>query len=687
MQIYKCEKCGHVYNVGDKFCPICGTKAKFQTSRKLKEYLPSLLFVIFAIFLSVLVFAIPILTGSANSLKYSTYSGEKINYKYRAGEDRLWDFSIGNQRYMVCVGWIRNLEGYNFEGGDLKSIEIPRRVDFDEILFPKLSNCQSIKVSAFNKWLKSKDNAILDNSGEILLRGCQNTVIPTSVKEISSYAFADCGSLFHIVIPSSVEYINEAAFENCENLEIVTFEPNTKIEQVDDNAFSGCVKIKDIVIPDSKKHIKDIINKSIQSGILLSVYFDEDLEYHTGLLEQYGYQLFSENRLYGLKSKSNVILSAEYKSIYLSDDGSYLYAINQLGKSGVFSIKKKRWTIPCEFDDILPLGYSMHYKGTMHFSPDDYLYVTSGGKCGVYYPDGREIAPIIYNKISQFQHIWGVRDKAIDIISSISLDKRTVDCEEAIPCDDTLCLIKRNKKWGVINDEGELIIPTQYDSIPDQTDSDFYGLMNSKEILSHMYYDEATAKQEYDVQKEIIVINRGKCGLVGLDGKEYLPCDYDYISWYYSIGEAKQFVRLLFRGDYNSEEGTYNGIWDVYFDGEILIHGLSRSSNKYQYEVVEEFSSKIEEAISFVDFNSPKLSSVPNTSSRRLIESDLTGLSKKELRILRNEIYARHGYIFKSKDLADYFKQFDWYTPISDDVSSSLTAIEHYNVDFIKNHE
>jgi hypothetical protein len=35
----------------------------------------------------------------------------------------------------------------------------------------------------------------------------------------------------------------------------------------------------------------------------------------------------------------------------------------------------------------------------------------------------------------------------------------------------------------------------------------------------------------------------------------------------------------------------------------------------------------------------------------------------KELRILRNEIYAKHGRIFESKDLRDYFGKCDWYHP------------------------
>ncbi|MEO8933565.1 MAG: YARHG domain-containing protein, partial [Xanthomarina sp.] len=37
--------------------------------------------------------------------------------------------------------------------------------------------------------------------------------------------------------------------------------------------------------------------------------------------------------------------------------------------------------------------------------------------------------------------------------------------------------------------------------------------------------------------------------------------------------------------------------------------------------------------------------------------------TKNELRILRNTIYAQHGYVFKSADLKKHFKQFAWYMP------------------------
>ncbi|MCL2101240.1 MAG: YARHG domain-containing protein [Fibromonadales bacterium] len=74
-------------------------------------------------------------------------------------------------------------------------------------------------------------------------------------------------------------------------------------------------------------------------------------------------------------------------------------------------------------------------------------------------------------------------------------------------------------------------------------------------------------------------------------------------------------------------------------------------------------------------------------SSRLLTAVDLQNLSKKDLRIMRNEIFARHGYIFQTNDMKTYFKSQDWYIPKYNDVNSMLTDIEIKNIELIKRYE
>lgn len=74
-------------------------------------------------------------------------------------------------------------------------------------------------------------------------------------------------------------------------------------------------------------------------------------------------------------------------------------------------------------------------------------------------------------------------------------------------------------------------------------------------------------------------------------------------------------------------------------------------------------------------------------SSRRATHSDVAHLNRSELRIMRNYIYARHGYKFKSHDLADYFSQYSWYQPLYSNVEYDLNSVEKANVQFIKSYE
>ena len=78
------------------------------------------------------------------------------------------------------------------------------------------------------------------------------------------------------------------------------------------------------------------------------------------------------------------------------------------------------------------------------------------------------------------------------------------------------------------------------------------------------------------------------------------------------------------------------------------------------------------------------------TSIRELSMSDLYGLSLDDLDIMRNEIYARHGYIFSSDKLRRYFSAQPWYIGFNSDpksVYSEFNAVEKKNVQLIKQRE
>lgn len=64
---------------------------------------------------------------------------------------------------------------------------------------------------------------------------------------------------------------------------------------------------------------------------------------------------------------------------------------------------------------------------------------------------------------------------------------------------------------------------------------------------------------------------------------------------------------------------------------------------------------------------------LPNSDTVRLTRDDLQGLTKEELRLARNEIFARHGMIFGVADLDAYFGEKSWYEP-------TVAYADFYNV-------
>lgn len=77
----------------------------------------------------------------------------------------------------------------------------------------------------------------------------------------------------------------------------------------------------------------------------------------------------------------------------------------------------------------------------------------------------------------------------------------------------------------------------------------------------------------------------------------------------------------------------------------------------------------------------------PSLLDKLLSIEQLADMSRRDLRILRNTIYARHGYVFKSVLLTDYFQGTDWYKPDSEFTPKRLTSVDTRNVKLIKSVE
>lgn len=85
---------------------------------------------------------------------------------------------------------------------------------------------------------------------------------------------------------------------------------------------------------------------------------------------------------------------------------------------------------------------------------------------------------------------------------------------------------------------------------------------------------------------------------------------------------------------------------------------------------------------------------IEDSASRYLADADVKGLTLQEINYAKNEIYARHGRRFKSKELQDYFDSTSWYvgkySPEDFDQNYSekmLNDFEKRNADFLSEKE
>lgn len=78
-----------------------------------------------------------------------------------------------------------------------------------------------------------------------------------------------------------------------------------------------------------------------------------------------------------------------------------------------------------------------------------------------------------------------------------------------------------------------------------------------------------------------------------------------------------------------------------------------------------------------------------NSANDRVTGTQLQSLSRETLALARNEIYARHGYIFQTEPYKSYFNNKTWYKPNASFKGSDeeLNEMERYNVKSILEYE
>ena len=112
--------------------------------------------------------------------------------------------------------------------------------------------------------------------------------------------------------------------------------------------------------------------------------------------------------------------------------------------------------------------------------------------------------------------------------------------------------------------------------------------------------------------------------------------------------------------------------------------------------LLNKIKSKVHSKLNRLQIEYPNLSlqGFFETSCHRFTKEELfwytdfyksNSLNPAFLKVIRNEIFARHGYVFiKGGEMDKYFRSKEWYTPKFNNINHLLSDIEKHNIKLIK---
>lgn len=115
------------------------------------------------------------------------------------------------------------------------------------------------------------------------------------------------------------------------------------------------------------------------------------------------------------------------------------------------------------------------------------------------------------------------------------------------------------------------------------------------------------------------------------------------------------------------------------------LSGMIITEGNYDKEV-EEFTSNGKQISITADNTTPRWAWLSNSIFTEYHQTHFPE-SKKYIRLMRNEIWARHGYRFTDPELNTYFSSCKWYHPVNDNNTIKLTDIESFNILILKDIE
>ena len=193
-------------------------------------------------------------------------TGEKLDIKHLIIKEGIT--SVGKYAFCGCTGLLSvslpdslNELGFSVFGNcfNLETVNIPAnlKTSFDYSGLSYLYNYKKIDVDGSNNQYSSLDGVLFNKDKTELIKYPQNKTdksyaVPDTVKKIDSKAFYNNHYLETVEIPSSVKEIELYAFADCLSLNNIDL---NKVEEIGDYAFEKCNNLKTVTVPKTVSYI------------------------------------------------------------------------------------------------------------------------------------------------------------------------------------------------------------------------------------------------------------------------------------------------------------------------------------------------------------------------------------------------------------------------------------------------
>lgn len=533
---------------------------------------------------------------------------------------------------------VKNISRHAFCGSGLKSISIPNSVtSIGENAF---GGCNALRNVSLPNSLTTISEGVFYKCDSL-----ETISIPQNVKSIGDGAFQECNNLVSVNLPDGVTEIGESAFYHCSNLTSINI-PNSVIS-IGDYAFAYCNNLASVIIPNSVTNIGENSFKAVPN-IICETATEEN---SWGALSVNGFVdgffVYNDESKNILKSyitnKDSLITIPD--NVKIIGDNAFIgceklitanipSSVTSIGNNA-FEACENLSSINFQGSGLTSIGDEA-FKGCLELTtvmiPSS---VTNIGfaafeNCinlnSVTIPDG--ITRISENLFLGCNNITSITiPNTVTEIESGAFE----DCENlttiTIPNSVTKIGTRAFARCGI----NSVTIPNNVSIIDDYA---FLGCPN----LTSVIIQNPNLELRYNI---------------------FAHCD------------NLQPQNVVYQTDGDNAEGQ-QVYPDANYDSPSDPTNANRHNNGGNKDVV---------------YNGTNDLSNIDAGNYRFSENDLMSLSARDLTYLRNSVYAKHGYVFKSQELNNYFKQFGWYHPNPNVTDAALNSTEKANVEFIRHYQ